>query len=143
MAWDAPWDAVGISWDETSALPTDPSPATTTSHTAGEEAVGPAHTSLTIKVIILISTSPSHPVTGHRKYELHSCQFRLVFFSFRCCWTRVPFGDSHSLTFSSCTEGRIEHHIKGCCSTLYPPKISHNCTHRDEFRVMPPTKRSN
>lgn len=50
------------------ALPTDPSPAMTTSHTAGEEAVGWAHTSQAIKVIFLISTSPSHPVTGHRKY---------------------------------------------------------------------------
>lgn len=33
-------DAVGISWDEISTLPTDPSPAVSTSHTAGEEAVG-------------------------------------------------------------------------------------------------------
>ena len=54
--------------DETSPSPTGPSPTTTTSHATEQEAAGWAHTSPAIKLIFLISTGPSHPVTGHRKY---------------------------------------------------------------------------
>lgn len=61
-------DAVGISQDETSPSPTSPSPTTTTSHAMEEEAAGQARASPAIKVIFLISTSPIHPVTRHRKY---------------------------------------------------------------------------
>lgn len=66
-AGDARRDAVSISRDEASPSPAGPSPTTTTSHAAEEEDVRQAHTSLAIKVIFLISTSPSHPVTGHGK----------------------------------------------------------------------------
>lgn len=61
-------DAVSISRDEASSSPAGASPTTTTSHAVEEEDVRQAHTSLAIKVIFLISTSPRHPVTGHGKY---------------------------------------------------------------------------
>lgn len=142
MSWDAPWDTVGISWDGTSTLPMDPSPAMTTSHIAGEEAVGWAHTSLAIKVIFLISTSPSHPVTGHR--NMNYILANLDWFSSH---SGVVGPESHSVpvtaSLSNCTEGKIEHHLKGCCPILYLLKTFHNCIHRDEFRVMSPVKRSN
>lgn len=106
----------GISWDETSTLPTDPSPAMATSHTAGEEAVGRAHTSLAIKVIFLVSTGPSHPVTGHR--DMNYTLANLDCFSSH---SGVVGPKSHSVTItaslSNCTEGRIEHHLKGVVSS--------------------------